>query len=179
MQNFLCKIKSPADAFYVFGDEARGVHRILITGKLGARRGIRTHTVLVLSEMPPSPWAIRALVVLLGLEPRLGTNLVLLVYKTSDATLHHRTIQTWSHLRDLRSPIYITNVAHRYLCLGGETWSTMSVLARLLLLGRQIHYLYVNGAKNCSYLMRINITDSWKMSSEILFFHKVADSYVV
>lgn len=32
------------------------------------------------------------MVVPLGLEPRLGTNLVLLVYKTSDATLHHGTI---------------------------------------------------------------------------------------
>lgn len=31
------------------------------------------------------------LVVPLGLEPRLGTDLVRLVYKTSDATLHHRT----------------------------------------------------------------------------------------
>ena len=32
------------------------------------------------------------MVVPLGLEPRLGTNLVRLVYKTSDATLHHGTI---------------------------------------------------------------------------------------
>ena len=50
----------PADAFYVFGDEAHGVHRILITGKLGARRGIRTHTTQILSLLTASGWSIRA-----------------------------------------------------------------------------------------------------------------------
>lgn len=49
-------------------------------------------TVLTFITMTPK----MKMVGILGLEPRLGTNLVLLVYKTSDATLHHTPLKSGS-----------------------------------------------------------------------------------
>lgn len=57
----------------------------------GAKCENRTRYPLITSEMHRQQCLQGKMVVLLGLEPRLGTNQVRLVYKTNGAALHHRT----------------------------------------------------------------------------------------